>query len=304
MAKLGRPCHAKDIAEAAGMKERYVREWLGAMVTGRIVEFDTSDETYVLPSHRIEVLCRQRGDGSEAVVSEAVPAICEVYSDILKCMEIDGPKGLPYSRYNLFSKWLELKEETRADFTPSKYLSEVNEVKQILGLSTLVCEIGCSSGTGLCRLATDYPNPRYYGIDISQSAIKTAKSLAETANLSNVTFSCTDTTRLQDDWEAKFDVVYCMDVVHDVPRPDILLKEIHRILKKGGFFIMVDINGHTKLADNMALPFASVNYMFSLFACMPMSLYADGWGLGSMWGQEKAFEMLTNAHFECLSISD
>ncbi|XP_006825764.1 S-adenosylmethionine-dependent methyltransferase Rv2258c-like [Saccoglossus kowalevskii] len=196
MAKIGRPCHVKDIAEAAGMKERYVKEWLGAMVTGSIVEFDTSEETYVLPPHRIEVLCRQRGHGSTAVVSEAVPAICEVYSDILKCMEIDGPKGL----------------------------------------STLVCEIGCSSGTGLCRLATDYPNPRYYGIDISQSAIKTATSRADAANLSNVTFSCADATRLQDDWEAKFDVVYCMDVVHDVPRPDILLEEIHRILKKRWIF--------------------------------------------------------------------
>ncbi|XP_006825763.1 S-adenosylmethionine-dependent methyltransferase Rv2258c-like [Saccoglossus kowalevskii] len=218
MAKLGRPCHVKDIAEAAGMKERYIREWLGAMVTGRIVEFDTSEETYFLPPHRIEVLCR--GNGSAAVVSEAVPAICEVYSDILKCMEIDGPKRLPYPRYNLFSKWLELNDETRVDSTPSQYLSEINEVKLLLGLSTLVCEIGCSSGTGLCRLATDYVNPRYYGIDISQSAIKTAKSRAETANLSNVTFCCADATSLPDDWEAKFDVVYCMDVVHDVPRPD------------------------------------------------------------------------------------
>ena len=30
-----------EIAEAAGLDERYVREWLGAMVTAGIVEYDT-----------------------------------------------------------------------------------------------------------------------------------------------------------------------------------------------------------------------------------------------------------------------
>lgn len=34
------PSTAGDIARAAHLSERYVREWLGAMVTGRIVEYD------------------------------------------------------------------------------------------------------------------------------------------------------------------------------------------------------------------------------------------------------------------------
>jgi DNA-binding IclR family transcriptional regulator len=38
-----------QIAEAAGLNERYVREWLGAMVTGRVVNYDPETETYKLP---------------------------------------------------------------------------------------------------------------------------------------------------------------------------------------------------------------------------------------------------------------
>ena len=34
------PATSTEIAEAAGLNERYVREWLGAMVTGGIVEYD------------------------------------------------------------------------------------------------------------------------------------------------------------------------------------------------------------------------------------------------------------------------
>lgn len=32
---------SEAIAEAAGLDERYVREWLGAMVTGRVVDYST-----------------------------------------------------------------------------------------------------------------------------------------------------------------------------------------------------------------------------------------------------------------------
>src|ERR687887_1915683 len=40
---------SQEIAERAGLHERYVREWLGAMATGRIVEYDPATATYRLP---------------------------------------------------------------------------------------------------------------------------------------------------------------------------------------------------------------------------------------------------------------
>lgn len=38
-----------QIAEAANLNERYVREWLGVMVTGRIVKYDAGTLTYSHP---------------------------------------------------------------------------------------------------------------------------------------------------------------------------------------------------------------------------------------------------------------
>ena len=35
------PSTSNEIARHTGLNERYVREWLGAMVTGRVVEVDT-----------------------------------------------------------------------------------------------------------------------------------------------------------------------------------------------------------------------------------------------------------------------
>src|SRR5437867_6976640 len=40
---------SEQIAQAAGLHERYVREWLAALVTGHIVTYDTAHGTYALP---------------------------------------------------------------------------------------------------------------------------------------------------------------------------------------------------------------------------------------------------------------
>src|SRR5437762_2302503 len=50
-----------EIARAAGLQERYVREWLGAMVTGKIVEYDAATRTYRLPAEHAAALTRAAG---------------------------------------------------------------------------------------------------------------------------------------------------------------------------------------------------------------------------------------------------
>ena len=44
------PASAATLADRAGLHERYVREWLGAMVTGGIVRLDPEAATYDLPA--------------------------------------------------------------------------------------------------------------------------------------------------------------------------------------------------------------------------------------------------------------
>src|SRR5690348_15137481 len=52
------PSTSGQIARAAGLQERYVREWLGAMVTGRIVDYDPTTHTYPLPPEHAASLTR------------------------------------------------------------------------------------------------------------------------------------------------------------------------------------------------------------------------------------------------------
>ena len=52
------PSTSKEIASTAGLNERYVREWLGAMVTSKIIYCDSSSLLYSLPKDKAEFLTR------------------------------------------------------------------------------------------------------------------------------------------------------------------------------------------------------------------------------------------------------
>ena len=43
------PATSAQIADAAGLSERYVREWLGGVVTCRVVDYDPAAQRYSLP---------------------------------------------------------------------------------------------------------------------------------------------------------------------------------------------------------------------------------------------------------------
>ena len=44
-----KPSTSQEISQVAKLNERYIREWLGAMVTGNIIEYDSLTEKYFLP---------------------------------------------------------------------------------------------------------------------------------------------------------------------------------------------------------------------------------------------------------------
>lgn len=96
------PATSMEIAEAAGLEERYVREWLGGMTTGQIVEYDAGSSTYSLPAHRAGMLTRAAGPDNLAVIAQFVSLLGEVEQKVIRCFREGG--GVPYSEYPRFHK--------------------------------------------------------------------------------------------------------------------------------------------------------------------------------------------------------
>src|SRR5689334_6498477 len=99
----GLPAATSDqIADAAGLNERYVREWLGGVVAGRVVDYDPAARTYSLPQHRGAVLTRAAGPDNLARVAQFISLLGEVEQKVLGCFDRGG--GLTYSEYPRFHK--------------------------------------------------------------------------------------------------------------------------------------------------------------------------------------------------------
>jgi SAM-dependent methyltransferase len=95
----------------------------------------------------------------------------------------------------------------------------------------------------------------------------------------------------------RFDLITAFDAIHDQAHPARVLAGINRALRREGVFLMQDIAGSSHVHNNLDHPLAPFFYTISCMHCMTVSLALDGEGLGTMWGQEKAREMLAEAGF-------
>src|SRR5690606_41209718 len=89
-----------EISEKIKLNERYVREWLGAMVTGGVIEYLPEEKLYKLPAEHAAYLTRKAGADNIAVFMQYVSIMGEVEDEILKCFKEGG--GVPYEKFHRF----------------------------------------------------------------------------------------------------------------------------------------------------------------------------------------------------------
>src|SRR4030095_15269532 len=94
------PSTSDEIARHAGLNERYVREWLGAMVTGRVIEIDPEVNRFWLPQEHVAFLTRAAGADNIAVFSQYISLLGSVEDEIVACFKRGG--GVPYSKFPRF----------------------------------------------------------------------------------------------------------------------------------------------------------------------------------------------------------
>jgi ubiquinone/menaquinone biosynthesis C-methylase UbiE len=153
-------------------------------------------------------------------------------------------------------------------------------------------------------LARAFPKSDFVGLDLSREVIRKAKREALGENLENLKFHQQDAATLEgrSSFRGYFDYVIAFDAIHDQTHPKEALKGVYYILKKGGFFTMVDIAASSHLAENLSHPMGPFLYTVSLMHCMPVGLVNGGLGLGMMWGRQVAVEMLKEAGFEQVDV--
>jgi 2-polyprenyl-3-methyl-5-hydroxy-6-metoxy-1,4-benzoquinol methylase len=295
------PATSAQIAEAARLNERYVREWLGGMTTGHIVDYDAETGTYSLPAHRAGVLTRVAGPNNLALVAQFIPLLSEVEQKVIGCFRAGG--GVPYSEFPRFhSLMAEMSGVVFDAALVDVILPLVDGFPERLRSGADVADFGCGSGHAVNVMARAFPASRFTGIDFSDEAIATGIQEAAHLGLGNATFEGHDLTKL--DKVAVYDVITVFDAIHDQAQPARVLENIHRALRPGGVLLIADIKASSRLEDNVGVPMSTWLYATSLMHCMTVSLALHGAGLGAMWGRQLAVSMLADAGFDDVQVAE
>lgn len=293
------PSTSAQIAEAARLNERYVREWLGAMTTGGIITYDPARETYTLPPEHAVFLTRAASPNNMAVTTQFFSVLGVVEDRIVECFRRGG--GVPYSAYPRFHEVMaEESAQTVLGALVDAILPLVPESIERLRAGADVLDVGCGSGRALIRMAETFPRSRFTGYDFSEEGIARARREAEAKGLHNIRFEMQDAASL--DEREQYDLITAFDAIHDQAQPARVLKGIAAALRRGGAFLMQDIAGSSHVQHNMEHPIAPFGYTISCMHCMTVSLAQGGDGLGAMWGEEKAQEMLKAAGFNSIEM--
>ncbi|HSH45633.1 MAG TPA: class I SAM-dependent methyltransferase [Longimicrobiales bacterium] len=321
LAGLDGAATSEEVAEKAGLDERYVREWLAAMTAAGVMELATGPDAgagphlatdseaasgsplrYRLPAEHAVMLT-----GSEdnlAVFAQYIPGLSKVEDDVIRCFHEGG--GVPYEQFPRFHEVMaEDSAQTVVAALHDRILPLIPGIEERLKSGIRVLDVGCGRGRALLELAATYPASEFVGYDLSDEAIQWGRARALERGLTNVTLETRDVTDFDETAEpAAFDFVTTFDAIHDQARPGAVLRGIHRTLRPGGVYLMQDIRASSHVHENLNHPIATLLYTVSCLHCMTVSLAQGGEGLGTMWGRQRALGLLEDAGFTSVEIRE
>jgi SAM-dependent methyltransferase len=292
---------SEQIADRAGLDERYVREWLGAMATGGIMEFEPASRTFALPPEHAACLT---GSSSRnlAANSRALAMLAQRLPAVAACFERGG--GVPYAEFRPdFTDYMDASWRLLYDGLLIRgFLPAAKGLPERLAAGIRVADFGCGTGHAVNLMAKEYRRSDFVGYDIASDAIDRARAEAQALALPNARFEVRDVTALPP--ARAFDLITSFDAIHDQRDPAAVLRSAATGLAPDGVYLMVEPRASSNLAENIGNPFAPWIYGMSVLHCMTVSLAEGGAGLGTAWGEETARGFLADAGFTSVEAVD
>jgi hypothetical protein len=224
ISSLNNPSTSEEIALQAKLNERYVREWLGAMVVSKVVEYDPAYKTYWLDKEKMNSLTRASGSYNFGASMQWIPILAQVEDDIVNCFQKGG--GVHYDSFKRFHEVMA--EESAQTVVAGLFdfiIPLIPDLEENLMRGILVLDIGCGSGHAINTMATRFPNSKFIGYDISEDAINKARSDGLQLGNKNVSFEVNDVSNPQA-MKTNIDLVVAFDAIHDQRDPVGVLKNI------------------------------------------------------------------------------
>ena len=287
------PASSDVLAGETGLHERWIREWLRHQAANGQIEYLVDTDEFQISPEAAAVLCHP---GQPYYFASGLEAVASMRGAVDKMPEA-FKTGLGMS-YDDHGSCCACNVENLNSFVPRnllvpKILPLLDGVVDQLNQGIRVADVGCGSGVALLVMAEAFPNSTFRGYDVSKHALERAKSHLLESGLTNATFHDVNDDPLPQDHS--IDLMTTFDVVHDVPYPDRLIRDIQQALSKSGTWLCSDIRSLPTFAENLeSNPSTALMYGFSLMVCMSSGMsMPGGMGLGTLGFNEEVARKMT-----------
>ncbi|WP_431898432.1 class I SAM-dependent methyltransferase [Nonomuraea sp. bgisy101] len=265
----------QELADQAGIAERYAREWLEQQAVAGILdvmEDDGGRRRYRLPPGADEVLCEPESLYYMAPFAPLVVSLAQALPQVVEAFRSGG--GVPYEAYPGVADAIArgnrpmFVNQLAAEWIPA--LPDIEARLRGTDPPARVADLGCGTGWSTLALARAYPDARVDGIDLDEGSIETARGRAERSGLAErVTFACRDAA--DPGLSGRYDLVTLFETLHDMSRPVEVLRAVRGMLAPGGTVLV----GDEKVAETFTAPGDDVErfqYGWSALHCLAASM--------------------------------
>jgi 2-polyprenyl-3-methyl-5-hydroxy-6-metoxy-1,4-benzoquinol methylase len=272
------PLTAEELADAAGIHERYSREWLEHQAASAFleVEQDADVPRFRLPEGHDEALLDVSSLSYIAPLARSVLASIRPIDRLLDAVRRGG--GVPYADYG------EDLHESQAAFTRPLYenllgkewlplVPGVHE-RLLADPPARVADVACGQGRSSIEIARAYPTVHVDGIDADGASIARAReNVVGTGVEDRVVFHERDAAGV--DLAGRYDLVTIFEALHDMSYPVEVLRTARTLLAGGGAVLI----GDERAEEAFSAPAGDrerLYYGFSFFHCLPVGMVGAG----------------------------
>jgi 2-polyprenyl-3-methyl-5-hydroxy-6-metoxy-1,4-benzoquinol methylase len=272
------PLTSGELAETAGVHERYAREWLEQQAASGLLEVAQDGDTrrFRLPLGHDEALLEVSSLNYMAPMARAVLASVRPIDMVLAAFR--SGDGVPYADYGA-----DLHEAQAAFTRPlfenllgKEWLPAVAELhaRLLADPPARVADVACGQGRSSIEIARAYPKVRVDGIDSDRASIERARqNLAGSGVEDRVRFHERDAADAA--LAGRYDLVTIFEALHDMSYPVDVLRAARGLLAERG----VAFIGDERTEDAFTAPAGEVErlfYGFSIFHCLPVGMVGEG----------------------------
>lgn len=289
------PMTSAELAKAAKVDERYLREWLSHQAASNYLSYDPVTAKFAMPPEQAMVFANEESpvymmggfdlmaamlDNQPKVQAAFKSGAGVAWGDQAGCMFCAVARFFrPGYHNNLVSSWL----------------PALDGVVKKLEAGARVADIGCGHGWSTVMMAKAFPKSQFFGFDFHPDSIREATAHAREHG---VTDNAHFAVGLAKDYPGKdFDLVTCFDCLHDMGDPAGAAAHIRQSLKPDGTWMIVEPMAGDALQQNLN-PVGRLFYAGSTMICLPTSRSQEvGAALGAQAGEAKLRETIQRGGF-------